>query len=606
MSFQYTDPNTGFPVKVTYYTKNNLVGEQVFDENATFGNILDFFAENLQNENHALFDKYYINGKKLRNSDKISNNFQVSPKSKPQEILLALEINDNAQNEKTHQDSEIYEKILKPNCNPFSITTYIPKYNVFSTEILPQEVIECFGLNYFTNNCAYCNSNDELFLSGSEKFNLPFNDFWIIKHKNLNIDRKRMPVVKRYHSMIYLQGGIIFIVGGDNLKTLYYDISEDKFFKWTDLNEKHIEPALFFDGEYLYVFNMLTKNVNFFERTKVDFENVSEWEKIYPQFEGVDPIEFFENSFAVCNLSNGNVLFVGGTQYNPNTFIYNLEENIISVTGGNNENIPLKEKNFYKFNDNLSVALPADFEQNQTVVIIDNNGNDLKTVTAQKSNSNKTKNNLNSSKGEVSLKGKFMPNSPKNADSVVVRTLGKPVFNLIDGFKSTKTQSKNLRSVPQKNTGKNKALYAEEFVTENKGKITDEEYILDENGNLVGYEQVNYYDPTYGNAYNENYVGNYPEHLKICTNCGELYEEENNENIKLRKIPEIDEEVIKSGGKTQLIVKNFEKNLDDPCDDLLDYAAEENDEEDENKNEHIVASENKILEENILKLPNGL
>ena len=250
--------------------------------------------------------------------------------------------------------------------------------------------------------------------------------------------------------------------------------------------------------------------------------------------------------------------------------------------------------------------MPADFEQNQTVVIIDNNRNDLKTVTAQKSNSNKTKNNLNSNKGEVSLKGKFLHNSPKNTDNVVVRTLGKPVFNLIDEFKSTKTQKKNLRSVQPKNTRKNKALYAEEFVTENKGKITDEEYILDENGNLVGYEQVNYYDPTYGNAYNGNNAGNYQDHLKICTNCGELYEEENNENTKLRKIPEIDEEVIKSGGKTQLIVKNFEKNLDEPCEDLLDFAADEKDEEDENKNEQIVASENKILEENILKLPNGL
>ena len=200
-----------------------------------------------------------------------------------------------------------------------------------------------------------------------------------------------------------------------------------------------------------------------------------------------------------------------------------------------------------------------------------------------------------------------------------MRTLGKPVFHLIDGFKSNKkpkTQPKNLRSV--KNAKKIKTLNQEAYYNTNarrannyyntEPKVT-EELFLDENGNVVDYQQVDVYDPTLGKVHYETYETEEtrPKNLKICTCCGELYEADENENVKnLRKTPEIDETVIKKGGKTQLVVKNFEKNLDEPCEDLLDFAAEENIEEDENQNNQILASENKILEENILKLPLGL
>ena len=49
---------------------------------------------------------------------------------------------------------------------------------------------------------------------------------------------------KKNHSMIAIPGNYVFIVGGQNKETFYYDLNENKFYGWKKLNKERIEPAL--------------------------------------------------------------------------------------------------------------------------------------------------------------------------------------------------------------------------------------------------------------------------------------------------------------------------------------------------------------------------
>ena len=48
------------------------------------------------------------------------------------------------------------------------------------------------------------------------------------------------------------ENGKIFIVGGDDKKSIYYDLKKNYFLNWAPTNEIHIKPALIQIGEYLY------------------------------------------------------------------------------------------------------------------------------------------------------------------------------------------------------------------------------------------------------------------------------------------------------------------------------------------------------------------
>lgn len=625
MSIQYRKDNSGIAVKVVYYTKDKIIAEQTFGSKVTLGQVLDYFSSNLRKGNFSPFNNYYLNGEKLNNSDILTNIFN-EPNSNLVELDLALEINESPERSgNTRFDSEIYEKIMKPSCNPFRLTIFSPKTNSYIVQRYPNEFVQELGLDTFSDKSAYCNSPDALFISGGDKFNLSFNDFWIINQNDLNVTRRKMPVVKRKHSMLYLPNGIVFIAGGDNLKTLYYDLSSDKFVKWADMNEKHESPALYFDGEYLYVFNALTKQKNYFEKTKLDFENQPEWEKVYPQFEGVGPTEFFENSFGVCEARDGNVLFVGGNESNFNIFTYNIAENVITVTGADNENIPLNEKTFYKINDSINIALPADFESCNKIAVVDTNECSLRRIPVENNRSRGL--SSNSDRGEVSVKAKFCMNGPRG-QSMIVRSVGKPVFNFIESLQGVKKV--NIRSgvaVPG-NLNQIKENYqyrgGNNYYYE---KTTNEEYYYGNSGNTID-QNRNYQrcacgcllqgNNNTGNTLRSNnfaYTQNTsaPKY-KICACCGELYEvqEKKGNNMLRMKNPEVSEQLIEKDGKVQLVVKNFVKLDDEPVDDLLDYAYPEGGDENVNyvtfKKNQVSASENKLIdnESNIIKLPFGM
>ena len=43
----------------------------------------------------------------------------------------------------------------------------------------------------------------------------------------------------------------VFLIGGSDKKTFYYDLKKNYFLKWAETNEFHIKPALMKIDDYL-------------------------------------------------------------------------------------------------------------------------------------------------------------------------------------------------------------------------------------------------------------------------------------------------------------------------------------------------------------------
>ena len=63
--------------------------------------------------------------------------------------------------------------------------------------------------------------------------------------------------------------GKIFLIGGNDKKTFFYDLKKNYFINWAEINELHIKPSLIQIGDYLYIFDTKNQNKFSFERTKL-------------------------------------------------------------------------------------------------------------------------------------------------------------------------------------------------------------------------------------------------------------------------------------------------------------------------------------------------
>ena len=76
-----------------------------------------------------------------------------------------------------------------------------------------------------------------------------------------------MPIQKKNFSLVFVPSfnsqvheGKIFIVGGDNKKTFYFDLKKNYFINWAQTNELHNNPAIIQIGDYLYIFDGFKNN----------------------------------------------------------------------------------------------------------------------------------------------------------------------------------------------------------------------------------------------------------------------------------------------------------------------------------------------------------
>lgn len=365
-----SNDNLGFPIIVNYYTKNRILfKEKIYSKN-TFNSLLEIFEKNNRYKNEAkLKSKYFINDIEIEKNQLLEELIEKNDNKHSESVEISLELEELYYLNDSKYPS--YNKIIQPKANPFGLLIFSPKEKKISLKAYPEKIISLFELNKFNNeSSSYCNSLNDLYIS-EEK------DFWSIDNNEYKIKKKNMPSNKRNHSMIFLitndNNEWVFILGGEDKKSFYYDLNKNYFINWGETNEIHFKPALIKISEYLYILDSINLNNNCFERTKI-VSPIRKWEKIIPNLDENIISNNFPSKFGVSLDSNGNILFLGGDNINNinNTYIYKPGNNIISLSqNGTNDNMIFDDKTFYKINDKYNIALPHDLNESKEISIVD-------------------------------------------------------------------------------------------------------------------------------------------------------------------------------------------------------------------------------------------
>ena len=283
---------------------------------------------------------------------------------------------------------KIPEIIGKPFNDPFSIFAFKKKEKIL--KVLSFEGRDLNGLENYGPYSAYCNGNDALFISGGEINNSKYVEkFWKIDLNSLQIECINM-IPKKNHSMIMIPGNYVFIVGGQDKETFYYDSENPNgFYGWKPLNNIRVEPALILINNFLYCFdninlNKLNNEITF-EKTDLNSENHA-WELINVN---LPDIKFDQKFFGVAQKDN-DVLFLGGNidieEENKNraqerkNFKYNIIENKLEESEIPFMEFNLKEKTFLTYNDNVSYIFPDFNKYHPEVIFYQKNKNKIRLV----------------------------------------------------------------------------------------------------------------------------------------------------------------------------------------------------------------------------------
>ena len=255
---------------------------------------------------------------------------------------------------------EPVDYIGKPISSPFEIYIFEIRKKIISKIKYSKEKERKYQLNKFGINSAYCNGINHLFISGGEDpySNEIYSLFWDIDLINKSFNEEvQMPIPKKNHKMIYIENKV-YIIGGNDEKTMFYDIINHKVNIWRPLNNKKFEPSLIKFYEYLFCIDSSRKYLNDYNFEKINlYEENSEWEIVNPRISpNILNLNFSQKFFGLIEDKNENIIFVGGIydnnvekDINKNNYFflqYNADENIIEKSNMNLENIKYKEINF--------------------------------------------------------------------------------------------------------------------------------------------------------------------------------------------------------------------------------------------------------------------
>ena len=349
--------------------KNGQLWEKEYNQTEFIGKVINDFKE----ENNEEFpEEYMVDWKHKNKSLELSNQIRtllvnevptliIDYKDKIKPLVLGEEV--------------IPDIIGKPFYDPFEIFAFHKINKILKIQKYDNEEIEKYELNNYGPSSTYCNGKNQLFISGGEKKNTEIIDkFWIINLENQKIEETTMEP-KKNHSMIYIRGNYVFFVGGNDLKTFYYDIENGQMNAWVDLNKNRTEPSLMLINENLYcIDNVNSKNNNdefTLEKTNITSEK-PEWEIIKPNLNILENQKLNQKFFGVINDKDENILFLGGNMNEDKNEKYNYKYNI-DTNNIESSNIPFeeynfKEKTFLPYNNNVDYILP-DFNRNHPEVI---------------------------------------------------------------------------------------------------------------------------------------------------------------------------------------------------------------------------------------------
>ena len=352
-------------IRIIIYDNNTEIFSRPYDKETQFSKIFEDIKNRYLNEEQyydLIHNKsYYKIENKIIDESKAIINYVKQKEDRRISVNVDIkglrEISNNI-------DKYIYDHIKyygKISFSPFQLYIYKKEDNTFQKSLIQEEEINNSQINEVSMNTSYCNGINKLYLfSGGENENL-INLFWIIDLKNLKIKKIESKIPSRkHHSLIYIPKKYVFIIGGNNDKTVYYfDTYKQQFFSYPDLDDDYIEPGLIMvNNTYLYVFSNIGKN---FLISKTNLRDESKWEKIIPTIQ--KEINFTIKYFGVCKSNNNSLIFIGENDINENSekyiFEYNYDKNeIYQSLSKNHSDYDFPEKTFIPFNEESYVLFP--------------------------------------------------------------------------------------------------------------------------------------------------------------------------------------------------------------------------------------------------------
>ena len=349
-----------------------IIAQNDFDISTKLKDVFSYFEKNYSNKGYKLKKEYSFLNQKIKKYITLSDLLFMSKNSKDSDIHIEVIAQNNINND-NNDNEEIYKTLLFPKINPFELLEYNPSENKIKNIKCSSQIINFCTLYKFSKESAFCNSENELYMSGGLYNGKTLNHFWIVNKKDYQIYKKTMPIFKKYHSMLYIPDNFVLIAGGDSLSTYIYDIENKQFIKWAFMNKKHFQPGLIINGDYVYsfsYFNEKKEEINYFERSDLTSKN-PKWEKISPIFPGFlgKNNGFFSLFFGISKNFGDEILILGGEK-NKNRYRYNPIVNKIFFSEEKNFEISFWDKTFYNINNKYRIGIPMTFPIDHTLYLL--------------------------------------------------------------------------------------------------------------------------------------------------------------------------------------------------------------------------------------------
>ena len=357
-------------VKIPLY--NNKVWQKSYNTEEKIGNVLnDYIKENKLNLSEEYFNEIKYFDKKVTLQDKIKTLLPKNDEDKNLEQNYIYENDENKIIDLSYINEQFCDIMAKPFFDPFEILCFYKSQRKFIILNYNNNIIDKTKIDQCDLTSSYCNGWNHLYISGGENC---INKLWDINlKKNIIHDSVIIPP-KKYHSMIFIPKFIVFVVGGNNLDTFYYNLKDKKLINWGKLNIIRIEPALQVVKNKLYCVdsaNSVSNQTNYTIEVTELTSNKGKWKLLKPKLSyNAINASFNQQLFGVCKDKNDNIIFLGGKFNSSNNddnndkdkknnfnFMYNIINNTIGLSQIKYKYFSLKEKGFCPFNKSYDYIL---------------------------------------------------------------------------------------------------------------------------------------------------------------------------------------------------------------------------------------------------------
>ena len=360
-------------IRIIFYDNNIEIFSRPYPKETKFENIIkDLNIKCKSNEKYYDIlnnDLNYNIKNQILNISKTINEYRENEEEK--NLYINIDVK-GLRDISSNCDSYIYENIRvlgKIYFSPFELYIYNILENILRKVNISEEEINYSNIEKVTNITSFCHGINKLYLFGGKENNNLISYFWIIDLKQLKIRKLDSNIQPRKdNSLIYIPKKYVFIIGGQNEKSVYYfDTYKEKFFTYPNLENIFIKPALILiDNTFLYVFSNIE---NKFLIEKTNLRKEPKWEKIIPKIP--ENIIVNQQNFSVCKSDYNSIIFIGGEVINDNK---ENENNIFEFDLNNNQIYQSISKYFYY---NLSEKTFIPFNEYKYFLFKNNSNRDL-------------------------------------------------------------------------------------------------------------------------------------------------------------------------------------------------------------------------------------